>query len=101
MAYLEGVNAYFNKWPVHAIPFENMRKLSPEKYRQVVGEDAADMPLEMNMEDALEATPHELSLKDDEVIAFPKEIAYELRGKSSMSLRSIPSWRCMVPAASR
>ena len=35
------------------------------------------MPLEMNMEDALEATPHELSLKDDEVIAFPKEIDYE------------------------
>ena len=77
MAYREGANAYFNKWPVHAIPFENMRKLSPEKYRQVVGEEAADMPLEMNMEDALEATPHELSLKDDEVIAFPKEIAYE------------------------
>ena len=77
MAYLEGGNAYFNKWPVHALAFENMRKLSPEKYRQVVGEEAADMPLEMNMEDALEATPHELSLKDDEVIAFPKEIAYE------------------------
>ena len=77
MAYLEGGNTYFNKWPVHALAFENMRKLSPEKYRQVVGEDAADMPLEMNMEEALDATPHELSLKDDEVIAFPREIAYE------------------------
>ena len=77
MAYLEGANAYFNKWPVHALAFENMRKLSPEKYRQVVGEEATDTPLEMNMEEALDATPHELSLKDDEVIAFPKEIAYE------------------------
>ena len=77
MAYLEGGNAYFNKWPVHAIPFENMRKVSLEKYRQIVGELAADTPLEMNMEEALDATPHELSLKDDEVIAFPKEIAYE------------------------
>ena len=62
---------------MHAIQIENMRKLSLELYRQVVGEGAADTPLTMNMEDALEATPHELSLKDDEVIAFPKEIAYE------------------------
>ena len=29
------------------------------------------------MDEALDATPHELSLGDDEVIAFPKEIAYE------------------------
>ena len=77
MAHLEGGNTVFNKWPVHALQIENMRKVSLEKYRQIVGEGAANTPLEMDMDEALDATPHELSLGDDEVIAFPKEIAYE------------------------
>jgi hypothetical protein len=77
MKFLENGSIVYNKWPVPAIPFEQLLRSSKEVYEKMspVGAEQDAMKLEDEFE--VEALPDELEL-GALVIPFPREMSHKL-----------------------